>query len=179
MFLAKKNFSLILLILTCFMLTSCGRPTGSDETAGTSRSGKISSSPRQPAPDFSLVELNGRIISLSSMKGKVVLLNFWSTGCDPCKEEMPQFQELYKKYKDKGFVIIGVSLDPPGYVKWFVQAKGLTFPIVYGDERTIMNYGGIQWIPTTFLIDREGNIVKKIVGPETDAFWKKNIEALL
>ena len=93
MFLGKKNLTLILLIAICFTLTSCGKPAGGSKTSGNSQGAPAI---RQMAPDFNLVDLNGKILSLSSMKGNVVLLNFWSTGCQPCKDEMPQFQRIYE-----------------------------------------------------------------------------------
>ncbi|MFH1552506.1 MAG: TlpA disulfide reductase family protein [Candidatus Omnitrophota bacterium] len=133
------------------------------------------------APDFTLEDLAGKSFSLSDVKGKVVILSFWSTTCSACKLEMPHFQTLHEEYADKDLVIIGVALDRFGIfvVKPFVDARGITFPILLADNEIEAAYGGIEWLPTTFVIDREGRIVEKREGAESKAFFESVIEKLL
>ncbi len=134
------------------------------------------------APDFTLASVGGGSKSLSDYKGKVVMLNFWATWCGPCKREIPDFIEMQKAYRAKGFEIVGVSLDDPtatAEVARFVKQQGINYDIVYGNGEVAQAYGGVQSIPTTFLIDREGNVVSSRVGLTPKAQWESAIEALL
>ncbi len=135
----------------------------------------------QKAPDFKLNDLNGNEFSLSSTKGKVVILDFFETGCPPCKAEVPDFQDLYEAYKDKGLEIVGISLDQggAGEVKVFAEQYGVTYSMVMGNSEVVNKYGGIRFIPTTFVLDREGNIVVKAIGYRPKAFFEETIKALL
>lgn len=116
------------------------------------------------APNFTLKSIDGREVSLKDFKGKVVLINFWATWCPPCREELPLFQEVYEKYKDKGFVILAINTDPEN-LKGFIEEFGinLSFPILLGDDR-ILDLYPVRGLPTSFLIDREGRIVKVRLG---------------
>ena len=116
------------------------------------------------APDFTLPAQDGKKISLSDYKGKVIIINFWSTWCPPCRKEIPDFIKLYNKYKDKGFIILGISSEDKARLKDFVQSNGINYPILIGDNSVAEAYGGIQYIPTTFIIDRKGKISKKFIG---------------
>ena len=133
------------------------------------------------APNFVLKDINGKIVSLSDFKGKVVIVDFWATWCPPCQAEIPHFQALYKENSQKGLVIIGVALDKGGMkvVKPFVEGKGVTYPIVMGTEEVVNRYGGVRGIPTTFIIDRKGYIVEKIVGYRDKSFFESAIKKLL
>jgi peroxiredoxin len=121
---------------------------------------------KQKAPDFSLHSADGVVHQLSQYKGKVVVVNFWATWCGPCRQEIPDFIEAYKKYKDKGLEIVGISLDQDGWTKVtpFVKQNRINYPVVLGTEQVVENYGGVNAIPSTFLVDRDGNIVDKHVG---------------
>lgn len=136
---------------------------------------------RQVAPDFQLKDLNGQPLSLSDSKGKVVLLDFWATWCPPCVAEIPHFKELYAQYKDKGFEIIGVSLDQEGVkvVGPFAKKNAIQYPIVIGNDQVTRSYGGIRGIPTTFLIDRKGKIAQKYVGYHDKKVFEESIVLLL
>lgn len=134
------------------------------------------------APDFTLPAVGGGSKTLSDYKGKVVMLNFWATWCGPCKREIPDFIEMQKAYRDKGFEIVGVSLDDPNArdaVAAFVKSEGINYDIVYGDGGVAQAYGGVRSIPTTFLINRDGEVVTSKVGLMPKEAWVKEIEALL
>jgi peptide-methionine (R)-S-oxide reductase len=117
-----------------------------------------------PAPEWQLQDLQGKTIKLSDYRGKVVVLNFWATWCAPCKAELPGFIELQKKYENKGMTFIGLSADqetkavPP-----FIKARGIDYPILIATPAVISTYEA-QALPTTYLIDRNGNIIDKHVG---------------
>jgi cytochrome c biogenesis protein CcmG/thiol:disulfide interchange protein DsbE len=118
------------------------------------------------AANFVLKSADGTTYELSKMKGKVVVINFWATWCGPCRKEIPDFIEAYKKYNSKGLEIIGISLDQDGWTKVtpFVKQNNINYPIVLGDENITDNYGGINAIPTTFIVDKNGTIVDKTIG---------------
>jgi peroxiredoxin len=136
---------------------------------------------RQKAPSFALKDANGATVTPAEYKGKVVLLNFWATWCVPCKAEIPWFQEFDKKYKDQGFAVLGVSLDEEGWavVKPYVAERKVTYRMVIGSEEVSTMYGGIDSLPTTFIIDKEGKIAAIHAGLVSKATYQKEIEGLL
>ena len=137
---------------------------------------------RQPflAPDFSLPDLTGKKVDLSSYRGKVVLLDFWATWCDPCREEIPHFIELQKKYGDQGMQIIGVSMDDgPEPVREFYQRFNMNYPVVMGNAKTGELYGGVLGLPIAFLIGRDGRIRVKHIGATDIRIVEKEIVSLL
>jgi len=121
--------------------------------------------PGDKAPDFRLTKIGGGEVSLSDYRGKVVLLNFWATWCPPCREEMPLFKDVYKKYRDNGFEIIAVSTDAStDVVKDFISEYSIKFVVLHDREGKLSSLYGIQGLPTSFLIDREGIVVKVRLG---------------
>ncbi len=135
----------------------------------------------KPAPAFTLQDLNGKNVSLSDLRGKVVILDFWATWCPPCIQEIPHFIELYEQYKDRGFAMVGISLDQAGIsvVKSFVQKYRINYPILMTDGWVDKAFGGIPGIPTTFVIDSAGNIRQKYIGYRDKAVFENDIKALL
>lgn len=147
-----KRFTLVSILLLLSLFLACGK--GADK--------KNSVSPY----DFSLPDLKGKLHSLKEFKGKMVLLNFWATWCPSCKEDIADLLLIYRQYKDSGLEIIGISLDKKGLgvVDSFVQEMNIPYTILLGDEMVVKTYGGFKGVPTTFLLDREGRIVKRYSG---------------
>ncbi len=131
------------------------------------------------APDFTLPVLGGGEASLSALKGKVVVVNFWATWCPPCLVEMPVLNELYAAYRDQGVEVLGLSLDEEGLsiTKPFVEKLGVAYPIVEADRKTYQAYGNILTIPHTFVIDRAGNVAKRFVNNQTKEAFETAIKA--
>lgn len=120
-----------------------------------------------PAPAVTISTLDGRKVDLAALKGQVVLVNFWATSCPGCVEEMPQIRQMYQQYAKSGFTVIAVALDydSPDYIKAFVAKNQLPFMIAHDSQGTIAKaFGDIQLAPTSFLIDRQGRIVKRYIG---------------
>jgi peroxiredoxin len=129
------------------------------------------------APEFSMKDLTGKNVRLSDFKGKVVLVNFWASWCPPCKMEIPGFQKTYAAYKEKGFTIIGISTDDVS--QSIIKDMGMTFPVVVADDKVIRDYGNISGIPTSFLVGRDGRIIKKVMGMYFESSLKSDVENAL
>jgi thiol-disulfide isomerase/thioredoxin len=133
-----------------------------------------------PAPPFTLKDLDGKPLSLEGTRGKVTLLNFWATWCPPCRAEIPDLIALQKKYADK-LQIIALSLDEgsPESVKKFARASGMNYPVAIAPAELSAQYGGIPALPTSFVLDTEGRVVQKHVGLRDPALYEAEIRALL
>jgi peroxiredoxin len=136
---------------------------------------------RKKAPDFTLKDSNGTAVKLSDYRGKVVLLNFWATWCGPCKIEIPWFMDFEQRFKDNGFSVLGVSMDDDGWeaVKPYLENRKVNYRIVMGDETVGNLYGGIESLPTTFLIDREGRVAQTHIGLVSKKDYEMEIAHLL
>jgi peroxiredoxin len=134
---------LALVLLLSFVLVSCsGKPEQTVDAAGPKGASKAS----KAAPNFTLKDADGRNVSLSDYKGKVVLLNFWATWCGPCKLEIPWFVEFEQKYKDRGFAVLGVSMDEDGWevVKPYLAKTKVNYRILLGNDDVAKLYGGVD-----------------------------------
>jgi len=133
------------------------------------------------APAFTLKTLDGKTVSLSDYKGKAVLLNFWATWCGPCKLEMPWLIDLQKKYAAQGFTVLGVSEDD-GAVKDvadFAAKMGVDYPILMADDNVSKVYGGIDYLPTSYYIGRDGKVVVEAGGLISQSEIEANIQKIL
>src|SRR6266699_2545773 len=135
----------------------------------------------QLAPDFALASLDGQTLQLSDYRGKAVLLNFWATWCEPCKIEMPWFADLQKKYEAQGLQVLGVAMDDatPKEIAEFAQKLGVNYPILVGKEEVGTKYGGVQYLPSTFYISRDGKIIDRVFGLVSRSEIESNVQKAL
>jgi peroxiredoxin len=147
--------------LMTFLLFALNAPSNGEVTKG------------QEAPDFNLPDLSGEMVCLKDLQGKVVLLDFWATWCLPCRKTLPELAALDKKYRDKGVVVLGLSIDDPAsydndYVKEFREKYEVEYKILRADKRVVEIYLGKEnvSIPTLFIIDKTGKVVEKHEGFE-------------
>lgn len=133
------------------------------------------------APAFTLKDLEGREVRSSTFANKVMLLNFWATWCPPCQAEIPVLQALHKDYEAKGLAVVGISVDEDGpeYVKAFVKSRKINYPILMSTDEVLDAYGGIRGIPTTFLIGRDGKIVRKFYGEQSKRTLEEAVKQLI
>jgi peroxiredoxin len=132
------------------------------------------------APSFSLVDKSGKPLSLSDYKGKVVLLDFWATWCEPCRLEAPKFVSLVNRYHTRGLAVIGISLDESmPAVREFYSKYKLNYPVALGNDELSDKYGGIFGLPTAFLIGRDGRIYARHVGAVDSSVFEDEIQQLL
>lgn len=134
-----------------------------------------------PQINFAMTTLDGKEMQLSDLRGKVVIIDMWDTWCPPCRMEIPHFIELYSQYRDKGFEMIGIAFGREGAdaVRKFVQTNGVNYTNALANAEIMSQFGEINSIPTTFVIDQNGKIYKKYVGYNAKAVFEKDIKALL
>jgi len=175
-----KLVVILVLIFGVFMMLSIfsgGHGAGTGGELGLLPTGK-------EAPDFTVTDLDGNTLHLSDLRGKVVFLNFWATWCAPCRRELPSIQSLYKKYlnEDK-FAIVAVSgdVDGPKVVADTMKKYEVNFPVYLDPQNEVIAQYGVEGFPETFLIDRDGKVVHKFVGPREwhDPRFREIIDQLL
>jgi len=171
----KPSFSVALTLLAAAALLASGCSSSHPVEAANPEGD------RKGAPDFALPDAQGITIRLSDYKGKVVLLDFWATWCGPCMIEIPWFVEFQRRYKDQGFSVIGVSMDDEGWtsVRPFLERFKMNYPVLLGNDDAATAYGGIEVLPTTFLIDRQGRIVETHRGLVNKDTLENAIKSLL
>ncbi len=118
-------------------------------------------------PAYSYEALDGRRLDADSLRGHVVLVNFWATWCLPCRAEMPALEAMYRRHRESGFVIVGLAVDQASTasVEAFVRARGITYPIAHVGREAEAAFGGIRGYPTSFLLDRDGRVQHRVLGP--------------
>jgi peroxiredoxin len=180
--------SMMILALGMFAISGCGDNSDNGES-GSANTGTeaqaaapVSAGKGSPAPDFTLKKINGGELKLSSLRGKAVIVDFWDTWCPPCRKAMPHLQALSETYSDD-LVVVGVALGRKGEaaVQAYTKDHGLTFEMVMfnNDQKLIDNFGGIESIPTTFLIDADGIIREKWVGGYDKAEYERALKVVL
>jgi peroxiredoxin len=134
-----------------------------------------------PAPDFALATLDGDTVRLADLKGRVVMVNFWATWCAPCRLEMPGFEDVWRDYRDRGVVILGVSVDRGvrSEVERWVRDRDITYPIAFATGSMVEAYGGANLLPTSVLINREGRIVHRVEGFYAEPALRASLKRLL
>jgi peroxiredoxin len=178
----KSLLPLLVIFLMGLLMAGCGQKSEAEGRAGGqglvvgSRTGDL-------APDFSLQRIDGGTLDLASLKGKAVLIDFWDTWCPPCRRAMPHLQEISEAYAGD-LVVIGVAMGRDGEekVRSYVKNNGLTFEFVLADApnyTVLRDYGGVQSIPTTFLVDRQGVIRNVWTGALPKAEYEKAVRSVL
>ena len=159
------------------ILAACSR---SGSTAGDTPALKPGGE-RKAAPAFALKDVNGATVTLADFKGQVVLINFWATWCGPCKVEIPWFIEFQQKYKDRDFSVLGISMDEDGWksVKPYLVEHKLNYRVVIGGETLTDLYGGIDSLPTSFIVDRTGRLAATHIGLADKSEYQNEIIKLL
>ncbi len=186
-FLVVGGLVVIAVLLAFLMLNGADNSATETQKASVQSNQSTTNNDQQypDAPDFTLKNLEGKDVSLSDFKGKIVFLNFWATWCPPCRREIPSFIELVDKYRDDGFTVVGIAVDPREFtnnidkVKPFAESMGINYPVLYDSKGVSQLYGGIQSIPTTFVINRQGKVVGRIVGSRPKDVFESIIKDLL
>ena len=136
------------------LIKNCGRATALMLAATLSMTGMAG----EPAPDFTLKSNQGENLRLEDYRGQVVMLNFWASWCGPCRTEMPLMDDIYEEYKDLGFTVLAVNVDEDSTdAKRFLDAVPVSYPILYDNTSTVTAAYGVDAMPTTVMIDRDGN----------------------
>ncbi|MBV8552267.1 MAG: redoxin domain-containing protein [Acidobacteriaceae bacterium] len=153
----------------------------SGSKSGASAAARVEEASRKPAPNFTLKDANGQPVNLADYRGKVVLLNFWATWCGPCGLEIPWFEQFEQQFKSQGFAVLGVSMDEDGWsaVKPYMAEHKINYRVMLGNDSVGQLYGGVDSLPTTFMIDREGRLAFTHVGLAGKNDYLSEIQNLL
>jgi len=172
--------ALSLALLTLPMLRHGSQPIKAGAAPAARAEGASCDAEGRAKFDFVLKNEHNVPVKLSDYKGKVVLVNFWATWCGPCKQEIPDFVKIYDQYKDKGFVILGVSVDDsPEQLQAFMREYGMNYPVLQMTPEFEDAFGPFYGYPTSFLVARDGTICLKHLGPLSHAQAEQEIKSLL
>ena len=177
----RKLLILVLLIFTSAIYGCNNSTPKSENTTNNLLATAKSNMGDNAAPDFTLYTLDGKEVKLSDYLGKVVILDFWATWCAPCRKGIPDLISIQNEYKDE-LVVIGISLDQHSTqdeLVPFINSYGINYPVVLGNVEVSAAYGDIQAIPTSFIIDQEGNIINKHIGLVPKSTLAEEINSLL
>jgi len=178
-FYVNISLAVLLIIAGVTALFWMGQQTVNSQ-ANTTESDSVAQNQNQTAPDFSLQALDGGSISLNDYAGQVILVNMWATWCPPCKAEMPGINAFYEDYKDDGFVVLAInSQEDAATVQKFISEQGFTFPVLLDGRGAVMNLYQVRGLPTTFIIDRNGQVQFSHSGAITYEQLEKVIQPLL
>jgi peroxiredoxin len=158
------------------------KPIGAVAVVAVAAAGYFSFSTRQAAPEVTFTSLTGEKVSMQSLRGKVVMVNFWATSCTTCVKEMPEMVQTYNKYKDQGldFVAVAMSYDPPNYVLNYAQTRSLPFKVALDTQGDLAkSFGEVKLTPSTFVIDKDGKVIKRYVGEPDFAALHQLLEKAL
>ena len=172
---------MFLIIMLAFSINTFCTDKNDNKIKSSTTENKVVNPDENKAPDFTLKSFDGKTVKLSDYKGKVIIIDFWATWCPPCRKGIPDLISIQNDYKND-VVIIGISLDGEKTLKdvpGFVKSYAINYPIVYGDDKVVAAYGGIEGIPTAFVVDRKGNIVDKHVGLVPKDTYVNKIKELL
>ncbi len=164
--------SIFVFLLAAVLIAGCGTADKTEDKAAETKA----------MPAFSLNDIDDTVFDSASLQGKVVIIDFWATWCPPCKKEIPHFIELHEEYKDQGLLVVGISVDEDiNALEEFVKDNNVNYISLKMDkeQKIVGLFGGIKGIPTTFIVDREGNIVEKFVGYRDKEVFVEAIEKLL
>jgi thiol-disulfide isomerase/thioredoxin len=184
----KPLLTIVAVIAVIFATYLADRATRQPRKGGVTRA--ANPTVLMAAPDVTLMDLDGRNLSLAQYKGKVVLVNFWATWCDPCRVEIPWLIEMQQKYSAKGFTVLGIAMDEEGakVVNPFVSKERfdvngapsqMNYPIVIGNDDAADKFGGLLGYPTSVLVNRDGKVIKRITGIISADEMAKTIESQL
>ncbi len=184
----EKNFHMIVIAVVTLVLAivyfvephNGGTAVASSPDPPTEATLMGNSSDAPMAPDFTLTSTDGKTISLSGYRGKVVIVDFFATWCPPCQAEIPDYIKLYSEYRKDGFQMLGISVDQGGLnaVRPFMKKYGVNYPVMLATDEIVSAYGGIRGIPTTFVIDKEGRVAASFMGYRPASVFENLIQKL-
>jgi thiol-disulfide isomerase/thioredoxin len=172
-----KKFALVTAFTLTLALLGCAGEKASTDAPAADDDG------RKPIPSFELTRVAGGSLKASDLKGKVAVVDFWATWCNPCIAEIPYYNDLHKKYAGKNVEILGVTIESGSLdeIKPKVEEFAMQYPVVVGDDEIVEGFGGVFGYPTTFVVSPDGKIYQRYIGalPDKKERLEKDIETLL